>query len=233
LSAIITTTRDFPEKRCRLRCPRALFLKGTSPWLQVPVNALLGPLVALISFVCSIANVPMAAVLWAPGSGVLSFLYADLIVLPLLDAYRRYYGWRMAAYIAIVFYVTMVLAGLVMDLAFTAAGLVPERNSNIRAEPTSFSFNYTFWLNIAFGLLAAYFVWVNWKHTRWITGITTTHRVRPAAATTSLNPGCSGAGTQVRPMNLITPLVERPLASRQRPGRRRAPRLAATGRSSR
>lgn len=71
----------------------ALFLKGTSPWVQVPVNALLGPLIAVITFVCSIGNVPMAAVLWGSGisfGGVLAFLYADLIVLPLLDAYRRY-----------------------------------------------------------------------------------------------------------------------------------------------
>ena len=145
----------------------ALFLKGTSPWLQVPVNALVGPLIAVISFVCSIGNVPMAAVLWASGisfGGVLAFLYADLIVIPLLDVYRRYYGWRMAAYIAVVFYVTMVLAGLIMDVAFTAAGLVPEPNPNIRAEITTFSFNYTFWLNLAFGALAAYFVWLNWQH---------------------------------------------------------------------
>ena len=144
----------------------ALFLKGASPWLQVPVNALVGPLIAVISFVCSIGNVPMAAVLWASGisfGGVLSFLYADLIVLPLLDVYRRYYGWRMAAYIAAVFYVTMVLAGLIMDVTFTAAGLVPEPNPNIRAELTSFSFNYTFWLNLVFGALAAYFVWLKWK----------------------------------------------------------------------
>ena len=66
----------------------ALFLSGASPWLQVPVNALVGPLIAVISFVCSIGNVPMAAVLWASGisfGGVLAFLYADLIVIPLLD----------------------------------------------------------------------------------------------------------------------------------------------------
>ncbi len=145
----------------------ALFLKGASPWLQVPVNALVGPLIAVISFVCSIGNVPMAAVLWASGisfGGVLAFLYADLVVIPLLDVYRRYYGWRMAAYIAAVFYVTMVLAALIMDVGFTTAGLVPQPNPNIRAEITTFSLNYTFWLNIAFGLLAAYFVWLNWKN---------------------------------------------------------------------
>jgi hypothetical protein len=145
----------------------ALFLKGTSPWLQVPVNALAGPLIAVISFVCSIGNVPMAAVLWASGisfGGVLSFLYADLIVIPLLDVYRRYFGWRMAAYIAVVFYVTMVVAGLIMDLAFTAVGLVPEPDPDIRAELTRFSFNYTFWLNVIFGALAAYLFWLNWRH---------------------------------------------------------------------
>ena len=94
---------------------------------------------------------------------MLALLYADLIVVPLLDVYRRYYGWRMAAYIAAVFYVTMVLAGLIMDVGFTAAGLVLEPNPNIRAELTTFSFNYTFWLNLVFGALAAYFVWLNWQ----------------------------------------------------------------------
>ena len=81
---------------------QAIFLKGSSPWLAIPVDALLGPLVAIITFVCSIGNVPLAAILWAGGAsfaGVLSFIYADLIVLPLLDTYRRYFGWRFAAYL--------------------------------------------------------------------------------------------------------------------------------------
>ncbi len=85
---------------------------------QGAVNALLGPLIAVLTFVCSIGNVPLAAVLWAGGAsfgGVLAFLYADLIVLPLLDTYRRYFGWKMAAYIGGVFYVTMVIASLIMD----------------------------------------------------------------------------------------------------------------------
>ncbi len=107
---------------------QALFVKGASPWVQVPANALLGPLVAVLSFVCSIGNVPMAAVLWGAGvsfGGVLAFLYADLIVLPLLDVYRRYYGLGMAAYIGAVFYATMVAAALVMDVAFNALGWIP------------------------------------------------------------------------------------------------------------
>jgi uncharacterized protein len=146
---------------------KALFLTGASPWMQVPVNALIGPLIAVVSFVCSIGNVPMAAVLWGSGisfGGVLSFLYADLIVIPLLDAYRRYFGWRMAAYIAAVFYATMVIASLLMDVAFTGLNLVPQPNPNIRGEMTSFSFNYTFWLNLMFGALAVYLFWLNWKY---------------------------------------------------------------------
>ncbi len=136
---------------------QALFVKGASPWIQVPANALLGPLVAVLSFVCSIGNVPMAAVLWGAGvsfGGVLAFLYADLIVLPLLDVYRRYYGWKMAAYIAGVFYATMVVSALIMDLAFNALGWIPQRRPNMQAEMVHFSLNYTFWLNVAFGVLA-------------------------------------------------------------------------------
>ena len=144
-----------------------LFLKGTSPWLQAPANALLEPLVAALSFVCSIGNVPLAAILWGSGisfGGVLSFLYADLIVLPLLDVYRRYYGWKMAAYIAAVFYATMVLAGLLMDLVFSALGLVPAGSAGIRAQVTRFSLDHTFWLDLVFGALAAGLVVVSRRH---------------------------------------------------------------------
>ena len=146
---------------------KALFLTDASPWLKVPLNALLGPLIAVLTFVCSIGNVPLAAVLWAGGAsfgGVLAFLYADLIVLPLLDTYRRYFGWKMAAYIGGVFYVTMVIASLVMDLSFTGLGLVPSHDTNVRAQLTHFSLNYTFWLNLLFGALGAYLWWVSRQH---------------------------------------------------------------------
>jgi uncharacterized membrane protein YraQ (UPF0718 family) len=136
---------------------QALFVKGASPWVRVPANALLGPLVAVLSFVCSIGNVPLAAVLWGAGvsfGGVLAFLYADLIVLPLLDVYRRYYGWKMALYIAAVFYVTMVVSALIMDVAFSALGWVPQARPDMHARMVQFSLNYTFWLNVAFALVA-------------------------------------------------------------------------------
>lgn len=129
---------------------QALFLHGAPGWVQVPGNALIGPLVAVVSFVCSIGNVPMAAVLWGAGvsfGGVLAFLYADLLVLPLLDVYRRQFGWRMAAYMAAVLYVTMAAAALAMNLLFGALGWIPGHHAH--AVPmTDFRFNYTFYLNI-------------------------------------------------------------------------------------
>jgi uncharacterized membrane protein YraQ (UPF0718 family) len=146
---------------------QALFVKGASPWVQVPANALLGPLVAALSFVCSIGNVPMAAILWGSGvsfGGVLAFLYADLLVLPLLDTFRRYYGWKMTAYIAAVFYTTMVAAAMIMDVTFNALGWIPAHRPDMRATMVVFSLNYTFWLNIAFGVFAIALLVVARRH---------------------------------------------------------------------
>jgi len=136
---------------------QSLFVKGASPWVQVPANALLGPIVAVLSFVCSIGNVPMAAVLWGAGvsfGGVLAFLFADLIVLPLLDVYRRYFGWKMAAYIAAVFYATMVVSALLVDVVFNALGWVPSARPDVHAEMVHFGLNYTFWLDLVFSVAA-------------------------------------------------------------------------------
>lgn len=136
---------------------QTLFLNSGPAWLQVPANAAIGPLVAIVSFVCSIGNVPMAAILWSSGvgfAGVLSFLYADLIVLPLLDVYRRYYGIKMAAYMGAVFYAAMVLAAIVMDGAFSILGWIPSARRDVAARMTDFSLDYTFWLNLVFGALA-------------------------------------------------------------------------------
>jgi uncharacterized protein len=118
---------------------------------------LVGPIVAVISFVCSIGNVPLAAVLWNGGisfGGVVSFIFADLIILPILNIYRKYYGWRMAAFIAATFYATMVLAGYAVELIFQVAHLVP-RQRNVSVIEAGISWNYTTWLNIAFLVLAA------------------------------------------------------------------------------
>jgi hypothetical protein len=143
---------------------KALFLNGAPQGVQLVGNAVVGPIIAIVSFVCSIGNVPLAAILWASGisfGGVLAFLYADLIVLPLLDVYRKYYGWRMMLYIFGVFFTTMVLSAIVMDGAFSALHLVPKPNPNIRHDLTMFSFNYTFWLNVVVGGLGLYLWWLN------------------------------------------------------------------------
>src|SRR5437016_2716476 len=122
---------------------------------------LIGPLVAIISFVCSIGNVPLAAVLWNGGisfGGVLAFIFADLIILPILDIYRKYYGWKMAGFILVTFYTTMVAAGLVVELLFQALHL--QRTArDAKVETASLSWNYTTFLNIAFLLLAAALIW--------------------------------------------------------------------------
>ncbi|MEA2689151.1 MAG: uncharacterized protein QOD51_1758 [Candidatus Eremiobacteraeota bacterium] len=146
---------------------KALFLNGAPRGVQLIGNAIVGPVIAILTFVCSIGNVPMAAILWASGisfGGVLAFLYADLIVLPLLDIYRKYYGTRMMLYIFGVFFATMVLSAIVMDGAFSALHLVPKPNPNTRHDLTMFAFNYTFWLNIAFGALGLYLWRLSAKH---------------------------------------------------------------------
>jgi uncharacterized membrane protein YraQ (UPF0718 family) len=121
----------------------------------------IGPLVGILSFVCSIGNVPLAAVLWNGGisfGGVIAFIFADLIVLPILDIYRKYYGWRMAGFLLATFYATMAASGLIVELVFQALGLVPEER-NAKVVEASVTWNYTTVLNIVFLCLAAVLVW--------------------------------------------------------------------------
>jgi len=131
------------------------------PTLAKVWGPLIAPLVGILSFVCSIGNVPLAAVLWNGGisfGGVLSFIFADLIILPILSIYRRYYGWRMAGFILVTFYATMVAAGLIVEFLFQGLGLVPtERNAKV--ETASVTWNYTTYLNIVFLVVAAGLLW--------------------------------------------------------------------------
>jgi uncharacterized membrane protein YraQ (UPF0718 family) len=132
------------------------FLTGHPVWAAV-WGPIVGPIVAVVSFVCSIGNVPLAAVLWNGGisfGGVVAFIFADLIILPILNIYRKYYGLRMAAFIAATFYATMVLAGYAVELIFNLLHLVPEHR-NAQVVEAGISWNYTTWLNIVFLLLAA------------------------------------------------------------------------------
>ncbi len=121
---------------------------------------IIGPVVAILAFVCSIGNVPLAAVLWNGGisfGGVVSFIFADLLILPILNIYRKYYGVRMTLVLLGTFYAAMVGAGYVVELLFGVTGLIPaERSATVMREGVSW--NYTTWLNIAFLVLAGVLV---------------------------------------------------------------------------
>jgi uncharacterized protein len=122
---------------------------------------IIGPLVAVISFVCSVGNIPLAAVLWNGGisfGGVIAFIFADLIVLPILNIYRKYYGLKMAGLLFVTFYAAMAGAALIVELIFGAVGLIPVQR-NARVVEASIAWDYTTWLNIAFLILAAWLVW--------------------------------------------------------------------------
>ena len=133
------------------------FFLTDHPLLSAIWGPIVGPLVAIGSFVCSIGNVPLAAVLWNGGisfGGVIAFIYADLLILPILNIYRKYYGTRMTLILLGTFYTAMVGAGYVVEILFGTTNLIPtERNAMVMAE--GIRWNYTTWLNIAFLVLAA------------------------------------------------------------------------------
>jgi uncharacterized membrane protein YraQ (UPF0718 family) len=135
---------------------RAFFFTG-HPLAAKLWGPLIGPLVAIASFVCSIGNVPLAVVLWKGGisfGGVVAFVYADLLIIPILNIYRKYYGAKMTGFLLATFYAAMVVAGYVVEFAFGGLGLVPD-HSRARLPTEGVSWNYTTWLNIAFLALAA------------------------------------------------------------------------------
>jgi uncharacterized protein len=139
---------------------QALFFEH-HPGLARVWGPLIGPFVAILSFVCSVGNVPLAAVLWNGGisfGGVAAFVFADLIVLPILSIYRKYYGWRMAGFLLATFYATMVVAGLVVEYVFGGVGLVPN-GRHAKVEMAGVHWNYTTALDIAFLLVAGVLVW--------------------------------------------------------------------------
>jgi uncharacterized membrane protein YraQ (UPF0718 family) len=121
---------------------------------------LIGPVVAVISFVCSVGNVPLAVVLWKGGisfGGVAAFIFADLIIAPILNIYRKYYGGRMALFLLGTFYAAMALAGYAVDAVFGGIGLIPDRARAVIPDQ-GVSWDYTTWLNIVFLLLAVVLV---------------------------------------------------------------------------
>ncbi len=137
------------------------FFLVNHPIIATIWGPVVGPLVAVISFVCSVGNIPLAAVLWNGGisfGGVIAFVFADLIVLPILNIYRKYYGLKMTGFLFVTFYAAMAAAALVVELIFGALGLMPAQR-NARVVEASITWDYTTWLNIAFLILAGLLVW--------------------------------------------------------------------------
>jgi uncharacterized protein len=138
----------------------AFFIHGHGIWTSIE-NAVVGPFIALISFVCSIGNVPLAAALWKGGisfGGVVSFIFADLIALPLVLIYRKFYGGALAIRMLAVFWTVMAAAGLATELIFKALGLIPVHRP-VQIVPDRLTLNYTTILNILFLLIFALLYW--------------------------------------------------------------------------
>ena len=135
---------------------QAFFLTN-HPVLSEIWGPLIGPVISLLSFVCSVGNVPLAAVLWNGGisfGGVIAFIFADLIIIPILNIYRKYYGRRVALYLLGVSYAAMALAGLLIGLLFKLLGIVPAHHAVIALQ-TGPTLNYTSVLNVIFlGVMA-------------------------------------------------------------------------------
>jgi uncharacterized membrane protein YraQ (UPF0718 family) len=131
---------------------QAFFVSGGPAWFRTIENVAVGPLIAVASFVCSVGNIPLASLLWANGisfGGVISFIYGDLIVVPLILIYAKYYGARAAGYIALVLYVAMVISGLIVDLLFAAAGLIPAGARSADIVHATITWDYSTWLDLA------------------------------------------------------------------------------------
>ena len=141
-----------------------LFLKDTGGVLAAVENVIVGPIIAVLSFVCSIGNVPLAAVLWSGGisfAGIMAFIFADLIVLPIMAIYRKYYGTRFTLRIVALMFVAMVAAALVIDGLFNATGLIPTGSRPSRGDIFgTITINYKLFLNVFGVIVFAGLLWL-------------------------------------------------------------------------
>src|ERR1700736_4618440 len=149
---------------------KALFIETGNPMLRLIENAAVGPIIAILSFVCSVGNIPLASLLWANGisfGGVISFIYADLLVIPLILIYRKYFGGRATVYIVVIFYASMVAAGVIVDLLFAATNLMPRGGRPLSPiEHATFAWNYTTWFDFIALAVAAGLLFVKLRNNR-------------------------------------------------------------------
>jgi uncharacterized protein len=142
----------------------ALFVSDAPGWAGAIENVIVGPLIAVLSFVCSIGNIPLAAVLWSGGisfAGVMAFIFADLIVLPIVAIYRKYYGWAFTIRIVALMLVTMILAALAVDGLFSALGLIPETRPSREDIFGSVELDYKLVLNVLALAVFAVLFWLS------------------------------------------------------------------------
>jgi uncharacterized protein len=144
-----------------------LFITQGTSFTRLVENAIIGPLIAVASFVCSIGNIPLASLLWSNGisfGGVISFIYADLIIIPLIFIYNKYYGAKAALYITAVLFVSMVSAGIIVDLLFTTLRLIPVVRPAGAIAEASFQWNYTTWLDFIAIAFTGWLAWIHFKN---------------------------------------------------------------------
>lgn len=140
---------------------------GSIPeWLRVIENALIAPFVAALTFIGSMGNIPLATVLNANGvmfAGIMGFIYSDLMVPPLVAVNAKYYGWRLALYIAGIMYIAIVFTTLILHYAFAWLGITPE-SARAVSEVAQFKLDYTFWLNLGFAIVTAWMIYLHRRH---------------------------------------------------------------------
>ncbi len=149
-----------------------IFLGGATDslpgWIIVIENAMVAPLVAAATFIGSMGNIPLATVLNANGvmfAGIMGFIYSDLMVPPLVAINAKYYGWRVALYIAAVMFVSIIITAVSLHVGFGALGITPESGRAVE-QVTRFALDYTFWLNLAMVLVAGLMVYLHRQHVR-------------------------------------------------------------------
>jgi uncharacterized membrane protein YraQ (UPF0718 family) len=147
-----------------------LFIETGNPTWRLIENAAVGPIIAILSFVCSVGNIPLASLLWANGisfGGVISFIYADLLVIPLILIYRKYFGGRATFYIVTIFYASTVAAGIIIDLIFATLNMIPQgERPPSPIEHATFSWNYTTWLDFVAIAIAACLLYLRMRDRR-------------------------------------------------------------------
>jgi YHS domain-containing protein len=141
----------------------SLFIEDAPSGIKTIENVIAGPIIAVLSFVCSVGNAPLAAVLWSGGisfAGVIAFIFADLIVLPIVAAYIKYYGRPYALRITALMFVVIVISALIVDALFSALGLIPDTRPSRDEIFSSVQLDYKLWLNLLGVVIFAALFWL-------------------------------------------------------------------------